>query len=61
MIDLVTDDMLDVIGVSGTPGQVAARLPERNAFADRTTLVLYNQAGPDAVTDVVRGLAARFA
>jgi len=61
MIDLVTDDMLDVIGVSGTPAQVAAHLHERNAFADRTTLVLYNQAGPDAVTDVVRGLASRFA
>src|SRR5262245_46195650 len=61
MIDLVTDDMLDVIGVSGTPARVVARLQERNAFADRTTLVLYNQAGPDAVTDVVRGLVARFA
>jgi probable F420-dependent oxidoreductase len=61
MIDLVTDDMLDVIGVSGTPAQAAARLHERNAFADRTTLVLYNQAGPDAVTDLVRGLASRFA
>ncbi len=56
MVDLVTEDMLDAIGVSGTPGQVARRLRERNDFAQRTALVLYNEADPDAVVDIVRGL-----
>ena len=56
MIDLVTDDMVDTIGVSGTPAEVGPRLRARNDFADRTSLVLYNEAEPDAVTDVVRGL-----
>ena len=56
MIDLVTDEMLDVVGVSGTPAAVAARLRARNDFADRVTLVLYNETDPDAVVDVVRAL-----
>ena len=53
---LITDDMLDVVGVSGTPAQVARRLRERNDFADRTNLVLYNETEPEAVVDVVRGV-----
>jgi hypothetical protein len=49
--------MLDVIGVSGTPAQAAERLRERNAFASRTSLVLYDESGdPDAIAEVVRGL-----
>ena len=48
--------MLDTIGVSGTPAEVGRRLRARNDFADRTSLVLYNETEPDAVTDVVRGL-----
>ena len=48
-------EMLDAIGVSGTPQQVGAALCERNDFADRTMLVLYDETGdPDALTDVVR-------
>jgi probable F420-dependent oxidoreductase len=54
MMQLVTDDMLDVIGVSGRPAEAGRTLRERNAWADRTSLVLYNEAGPDAVTDLVR-------
>jgi probable F420-dependent oxidoreductase len=54
MISLVTDDMLDTIGVAGRPAQVGRRLRERNAWADRTSLVLYNETEPDAVTDLVR-------
>ena len=54
MISLVTDDMLDAIGVSGRPAEVGRRLRERNAWADRTSLVLYNETEPDAVTDLVR-------
>jgi probable F420-dependent oxidoreductase len=56
MMALITDDMLDVVGVSGTPAQVARRLRERNDFADRTNLVLYNETEPEAVVDVVRGV-----
>jgi probable F420-dependent oxidoreductase len=54
MISLVTDDMLDMIGVAGRPAEVGRRLRERNAWADRTSLVLYNETEPDAVTDLVR-------
>lgn len=56
MMALITDDMLDVIGVSGTPIQVARRLRERNIFADRTALVLYNETEPEAAADIVRGV-----
>ena len=28
----------------------------RNAFAARTSLILYNEAGSDALTDIVRGV-----
>jgi probable F420-dependent oxidoreductase len=59
MIGFVTDDMLDAIGVSGTPSQVAARVRARNDFADRTTLVLYNETAPEAVTDIVRGIKGK--
>jgi len=51
-------DMIDAIGVSGRPSEIAAKLRARNDFAQRVTLVLYNQAGPDAVTDIVSGLHA---
>lgn len=54
MSDLVTDDMLDVIGVSGTPAQVADQICERYDFADRVAMVLYNETDPGALTDIVR-------
>jgi hypothetical protein len=53
MIALVTDDMLDVIGVAGQPAEVGRRLCQRNAWADRTSLVLYNETAPEAVADLV--------
>jgi probable F420-dependent oxidoreductase len=52
----VSDEMLDAIGVSGTPAAVARRLGERHAFADRVTMVLYNEADPEAGGEVVRAL-----
>jgi probable F420-dependent oxidoreductase len=58
MVGFITDDMLDAIGVSGTPGQVATRVRERHDFADRMTMMLYNEADPDAVEDIVRGVKA---
>jgi probable F420-dependent oxidoreductase len=54
MMALVTDDMLDTIGVSGRPAEVGRRLRARNAWADRTHLVLYNETAPEAVVDLVR-------
>jgi probable F420-dependent oxidoreductase len=56
MSERITDEMLDVVGVSGTPAQVAARLVERNRFAGRTSMVLYNETEPEAVVDIVRGI-----
>ena len=55
MIGLVTDDMLDVVGVSGRPAEVGRKLRARNAaWAERTTPVLYNETEADAVVDLVR-------
>jgi probable F420-dependent oxidoreductase len=54
MMALVTDAMLDAVGVSGTPAAAGRRLRDRNAFADRTSLVLYNETEPGAVADLVR-------
>jgi probable F420-dependent oxidoreductase len=55
MMALVSEEMLDVIGVSGRPATVGRRLRERNAFAGRTSLVLYNETDAEAVIDLVRG------
>nr|ADI22009.1 coenzyme F420-dependent N5,N10-methylene tetrahydromethanopterin reductase and related flavin-dependent oxidoreductases [uncultured myxobacterium HF0200_01L06] len=55
MMELINDDMLDAIGVSGTPDQIGASLRERNTFADRTSVILYDETGsPDALSDLVR-------
>jgi len=58
MMGLVTDEMLDDIGVSGTPAQLGARIVARNGgLVDRTMLTLYNETGdPDAVADLVRSV-----
>jgi probable F420-dependent oxidoreductase len=53
MVALVSDEMLDVIGVSGTPAAAGRALRARNGWADRTHLVLYNETGPEAVADLV--------
>jgi probable F420-dependent oxidoreductase len=58
MMDLVSDELFDEIAVSGTPDQVAEKLRSRNTFADRTTLVLYNETSPDAPVELVRKLGA---
>jgi probable F420-dependent oxidoreductase len=56
MAGLIPDALFDEIAVSGTPDQVAAKLGARNTFADRTTLVLYNEASPEAAVELVRKL-----
>jgi probable F420-dependent oxidoreductase len=60
MMALVSDDMLDEIGVSGTPAEVGANLAARNGgFADRTMITMYDETrDPDAVTDLVASLRA---
>ncbi len=59
MITRIDDDLFDTLAVSGTPAQVAKRLRERNAFADRTTLMLYDETGdPEAVPEVVKTASA---
>ncbi len=55
MMGYITDEMLDVIGVVGTPAEAGAKLRERNRFADRTSLIVYNETGePDAVTQLIQ-------
>jgi probable F420-dependent oxidoreductase len=55
---LVNDDMIDLVGVSGTPSSVGEQLRVRNDFADRTGLVIYNETEDEALTDLVRALKA---
>jgi len=56
MMGLITDEILDEVGVSGTPARIGAQLVARNAsFADRTMLTMYDETGdPEAITDLVR-------
>jgi probable F420-dependent oxidoreductase len=58
MMGLISDDMLEEIGVSGTPAEVGAKLAARNGgFADRTMITLYDEtADRDAVSDLVGAL-----
>jgi probable F420-dependent oxidoreductase len=59
MIDRIDDALFDALAVSGTPAQVAAQLAARNGFADRTTLMLYDEAGAGAVEELLRALRDR--
>lgn len=55
MMSYITDEMLDVIGVAGTPTEAGAKLRERNRFADRTSLIIYNETGDaNAVTHLIQ-------
>jgi len=56
MAQRIDDDMLDAICVSGRPEEVGSRLRARNDFADRTTLTLYNEAGPHARAELIRAI-----
>ncbi len=58
MMALVSDDVLDVVGVSGRPAEVGRALRARNAWADRTSVVLYNETEPDAVRDLIAAFKA---
>ncbi len=54
----IDDELFDLLAVSGAPREAAEKLRRRNeGFADRTTLMLYNETGEaDAVRDLVRAL-----
>lgn len=58
MIEKISDEIVDAVGVSGTPAEVGAALRSRNDFADRVGLVLYNEGEPSAVVDLLRALRA---
>lgn len=55
MASHVSDEMVDAIGLCGTPAEVGAALRERNRFADRTSLVVYDEIGdPAAIGETIR-------
>lgn len=59
MMGYIGDDLLDAVGVCGSPDEVGRKLAERNRFADRTSLIVYNETGdPDAVQTVMRAARA---
>ena len=54
MAALIDDELVDLVGVSGTPEQVGRAIVVRNGgFADRTAFVLYNEAGEDALPELL--------
>jgi len=59
MMGHVGDDILDVVGVCGSPTEAGHLLRERNRFADRTSLIVYDETGDgDAVAEVLRAARA---
>ena len=56
MMGEIDDELFDAIAVSGTVQEVAKRLRQRNDFADRSMLILYNQTDPEAVGDLLKAL-----
>ncbi len=55
MMSFIPDDMLEVIGVCGTPAEAGAKLRQRNHFADRTSIILYNETGEaDAASELMK-------
>ena len=53
MVNEISDEMIDTLCVCGRPGEIGPLVAARNDFADRTTLTLYDEAGEDALQDVV--------
>lgn len=58
MMPLITDEMLEKIGVIGTPEEVGRKLRERNeSFASRTSVILYDESGDaEALPKIVAGV-----
>lgn len=55
---LVSEEMLDRVGVSGTPKEVGRKLRARNDFADRSAIVVYSGADPGAIGDLLNAFHA---
>ncbi len=53
MLALVPDAMLDAIAVSGRAADAGRALAKRNDFADRTSVIVYNEGDPGAVADLL--------
>ena len=57
MTTLITDEMLEKIGVIGTPDEVGRKLRERNSFASRVSVILYDESGdPEALPKIAAGV-----
>ena len=57
MTALISDEMLEKIGVIGTPEEVGRRLRERNSFAARTSVILYDESGdPESLPKIAAGV-----
>ncbi|MEL7158527.1 MAG: LLM class flavin-dependent oxidoreductase, partial [Actinomycetota bacterium] len=41
MTDRISDDLLELVAVTGSPAEVGRKLAERNAFAARSTMMFY--------------------
>ena len=54
MTQMIDDDLIDLLCISGTPSAVGAKLRERNSFADRSTMMFYGPP-PDieAIEDTI--------
>ena len=50
----IDDDLLDLLVVSGSPAEVGRRTAERNAFADRSTMMFYGPTpAPESIAEAV--------
>ena len=51
MTQIIDDDLIDLLCISGTPSEVGTKLRERNSFADRSTMMFY---GPPPDIDAIQ-------
>jgi probable F420-dependent oxidoreductase len=53
MRDVIDDDLIDLLTISGTPAQCGAKLAERNSFADRCLPMFYGGTqSPEALAEL---------
>lgn len=59
MTDRIDDELLDLLAVSGSPTEVGRQIAQRNAFADRTTMMFYGPTPSAAsIAEAVAAVAA---
>ncbi|MDX1510531.1 MAG: TIGR03617 family F420-dependent LLM class oxidoreductase [Nitriliruptorales bacterium] len=59
MSALIDDELVDLVGVSGSPEEVGKAVAARNGpFADRTAFVLYNEAGDAGLPELLEAARA---